>query len=231
MDNYTNGETGHTNGHINGLSPNHQIKGVTSNSSQKLLNGHSKNGSINSGTEFLTPSSQPNSKVTHKKNPSFDRFEVTTDFVGPKLFVFSAADESGVARLKDSYLGYFKNLDTSQPDEISSDDFAYTLSRKRSQLAWKSYAIASSIEELHQNLESDTLSKPVRSFGSTQVSLAFVFTGQGAQWYAMGRELFTSEVFRNSLQQSQRMLNTLGCPWNIEGVYIFCSNMILLTCV
>ena len=212
---------------------NHQANGVISDPSQKL-NGHSisgskhfasiHNGSTN-GTESLTPFTQLNGKITHKKNPSLDKFETAIDSNGPKLFVFSAADESGVTRMKDSYLDYFKNLDASQLEKISLDDLAYTLSQKRSLLAWKSYAIASSIEELHQNLESGTLSKPVRSFGSTQVNLAFVFTGQGAQWYAMGRELLNSEVFRNSLQQSQDVLDTLGCPWNIEGVYIYCSGM------
>ncbi|KAF7588746.1 hypothetical protein BBP40_005272 [Aspergillus hancockii] len=39
---------------------------------------------------------------------------------------------------------------------------------------------------------------------------------QGAQWYAMGRELLSSyPVFRNSIQEANEYLQTLGCQWDL----------------
>ncbi|KAL8953176.1 MAG: hypothetical protein Q9222_000949 [Ikaeria aurantiellina] len=46
--------------------------------------------------------------------------------------------------------------------------------------------------------------------------ITFAFTGQGAQWYAMGRELTqTSAVFRESLEKSTVIILQLGASWNL----------------
>ncbi|KAJ2892889.1 hypothetical protein MKZ38_009267 [Zalerion maritima] len=51
----------------------------------------------------------------------------------------------------------------------------------------------------------------------TGPTLAFVFTGQGAQWYAMGRELYAHPAFRESLEAAEQYLSmTLGSPWNLN---------------
>ena len=49
--------------------------------------------------------------------------------------------------------------------------------------------------------------------------LSFVFTGQGAQWSGMGRELLGHHVFRASLEQASRYLQGLGCKWSLIGIY------------
>ncbi|EKG12367.1 Beta-ketoacyl synthase [Macrophomina phaseolina MS6] len=45
--------------------------------------------------------------------------------------------------------------------------------------------------------------------------MAFVFTGQGAQWFAMGAGLSIYAPFRASLFSSERTLRSLGCPWSL----------------
>lgn len=45
--------------------------------------------------------------------------------------------------------------------------------------------------------------------------ISFVFTGQGAQWSGMGRELLGYPVFRTSLEQATKYLQTLGCSWSL----------------
>jgi len=41
-----------------------------------------------------------------------------------------------------------------------------------------------------------------------------IFTGHGAQWPLMGKELFEIPVFRQCVQLSQTYLEELGCTWS-----------------
>lgn len=46
--------------------------------------------------------------------------------------------------------------------------------------------------------------------------LGFVFTGQGAQWAGMGRELLEYSVFKDSITRSDHYLREVGCTWSLE---------------
>lgn len=47
----------------------------------------------------------------------------------------------------------------------------------------------------------------------TNPQLGFIFTGQGAQWAGMGRELMLYAVFRQSLSKSEQILLDMGSRW------------------
>lgn len=135
----------------------------------------------------------------------------------PKLLVWSSSDEAGINRLSSVYHDHLSGLH--MPASFDSEkyfaDLTYTLASKRSQLPWKSYLISQSIEDLTDQLLTN-LSTPVRST-SAAPKLGFVFSGQGVQWHAMGRELLLYPVFESSLQQSDKHLKLLGCQWSLIG--------------
>ena len=131
----------------------------------------------------------------------------------PRLFVWSANEQSGIGRQTRLYAEYFSESANKYGEEIL-ERLAYTLSCRRTVLPWKTFSVASSTDELRKALEQG-LPKPVRT--SAAPKLAFIFTGQGAQWYAMGRELLCNEIFSSSIQEADMYLKSLGCSWSLVG--------------
>ncbi|CAG8960790.1 hypothetical protein HYFRA_00002327, partial [Hymenoscyphus fraxineus] len=128
-----------------------------------------------------------------------------------RLFVWSAAEESGVKRLADVYSKYTRSsLSASTPDFLAN--LSYTLSEKRSNLPWKGFAVADSVESLQYCLDNG-LTTPIRS--GRPPTLGFIFTGQGAQWYAMGRELLEYPVFKSIVEEASTAFRSFGCSWDL----------------
>lgn len=146
-----------------------------------------------------------------------------------RLFIWSAADEGGLSRLATLYRDY---LETTRRDVCSDrflDSLAYTLSNRRSSLPWKSFLLADSVESICEGLTRDQLSKPVRSSYELNPIIAFIFTGQGGQWYAMGRELLIYPIFQASLCSAEKYLLSLGCTWSLIGEMSHTSVLTLCT--
>lgn len=130
-----------------------------------------------------------------------------------RLFVFSTKDQAGIQRLASTYKSYLGSSNIDKLDYRFLGDLAHTLSLRRSHLDFRSFVIASSVNELEQKL---TKGLPKLPRSSTQsANLVFVFTGQGAQWPGMGKQLISNTVFRKSIESSQLHLEALGCRWDI----------------
>lgn len=130
-----------------------------------------------------------------------------------RLFPLSSHEESGIARLSQSLKSYIDETATkNETEEQFLHRLAYTLSEKRSNLPWKSYATASTIEGLQEALDGAS-TRAARV--PRQQALTFIFTGQGAQWFAMGRSLQKYSVFQQSLAASSGYLKSFGCTWDL----------------
>ena len=132
-----------------------------------------------------------------------------------RLFVISSQDQDGLKRQKRSLAGFLESRLPILHEDVLLRDLSFTLGEKRSLLEWRTYEIASSIDELISGLRDDASERPaVRR--SLSPRIGFVFTGQGSQWARMGIDLLEYTVFRESIEQADLYLRDhLHSGWSI----------------
>jgi acyl transferase domain-containing protein/ubiquinone/menaquinone biosynthesis C-methylase UbiE len=130
-----------------------------------------------------------------------------------KIVVLSTPDQAALPRLAKSHSDYLKTLADSQ-DELTEDildNLAFTYNCRRSYFQWRTAFVASSISELAEQLSD--VSTPTRA--GKPPGIFFCFTGQGAQWHAMGRELMIYDVYRESIESAESYLSSIGATWSV----------------
>ncbi|KAK3317264.1 putative polyketide synthase [Cercophora scortea] len=117
----------------------------------------------------------------------------------PQLLLFTANSPKSITRLIDNYKSWIEQ----NPDQVG--DLAYTLARKRTQLPHRAFGIVN-------NGVMQSVSQPVVAGKASEApSIAMVFTGQGAQWPQMGRELLQSNpVFKASIKALDQHLQAIA---------------------
>jgi acyl transferase domain-containing protein len=136
---------------------------------------------------------------------------IAIDTEYPRLLVWSSHEQKGTDVKAASFLSYLDERNDDAPDLL--DRFAFTLSNRRTRFQWRSFAVASDFEGARTALAKPN--KPLRALENPV--LCFVFNGQGAQWYAMGRELMGYSVYRESLEAAADHMKTLGAGWDLVG--------------
>ena len=182
------------------------------------MNGNSlTNGHVNGITHKPNGHSMPNG--IHKTNGIMNgeglNGTLTNISEAGQVFVFSSFDEAGIKRTAEAYAKHL-STDASLDGSKYLHDLAYTLVQKRSMFPWKGFAVASSLQGLLKALP-DVVRTAKHARKSNVPKLGFVFTGQGAQWHAMGRELLVYPVFRKSLEAASNYLDRLNSPWHLIG--------------
>jgi acyl transferase domain-containing protein/SAM-dependent methyltransferase len=122
----------------------------------------------------------------------------------PHLLLYSANSSDSLRRMVEAYQTF---VDES-PEKLGA--LAYTLANGREHLQYRAFAVASKDRQ-------PTVSPLTRIGQSPKVVM--VFTGQGAQWPTMGKELLQSNaVFQASVRSlDQHLRDILGAPeWSIE---------------
>ncbi|KAJ5106839.1 hypothetical protein N7456_003514 [Penicillium angulare] len=120
------------------------------------------------------------------------------------LMLLSACSEGSLKETIDNHRKYI------QKNTSSLCDIAYTLSNHRLHHAYRAYAVANEASDWQVSAIETVKSNP---------TVAWVFTGQGAQWPEMGAQLIdTNPVFQASIRNLDQFL--LGLPnapsWTIE---------------
>ena len=133
-----------------------------------------------------------------------------------RLFVLSAHNENACRKLATNFLQHSSKLMIKDELDKSLDGLAFSLSR-RSSLKHRLAFTCRDGEDLVEKLESIQGKEIEFQSSLAKPRLAFVFTGQGAQWYGMGRELITTcPLFRDSIRRASSTLLELGCPWDLH---------------
>ncbi len=126
-----------------------------------------------------------------------------------KLIVLSASTERALVSLTQNLSQWIK---THQMTPQTLRSLSYTLGVHRSALSYRRSIVISTMEELLAELDLPGPQKRIASLAP----LTFVFSGQGAQWHAMGQELIrSSRCFRRSMSAMDEVLHRRGCQWSL----------------
>ncbi|PVH94279.1 hypothetical protein DM02DRAFT_693560 [Periconia macrospinosa] len=126
-----------------------------------------------------------------------------------QLLAWSARDEAALKRMLHLYDGYHKASVDGGAEFIGN--LAYTLAMRRSIMAWRSFAVVDG-QEAPVMVD---LTTAKRERATRDVGVAFIFTGQGAQYANMGIELLHYPVFKATLSDIDRIYQELGAEWTL----------------
>ena len=127
------------------------------------------------------------------------------------LFPLSARSPEALEALARSYRAFL--ADEASGADVSLSDLCYTASLRRGHHDHRLTLVAHSKEELVEHLDAFLAGETRLSMSSGRRSpgqshkLAFVFSGMGPQWWAMGRQLLQEEpVFREVIKHCEALL-------------------------
>ncbi|OCK74548.1 putative polyketide synthase [Lepidopterella palustris CBS 459.81] len=130
------------------------------------------------------------------------------------LLLFSANSAPALTKMVENHAQYLKK----HPTKLES--MAYTLASCRERLKLTSFCV----------VNGSTLSDPAPPAPNQGIRrVAFVFTGQGAQWVGMGKELIQEHAaFAESIRSMDKVLQSLKHPpeWTLQGTLLDSSEAI-----
>jgi acyl transferase domain-containing protein len=126
----------------------------------------------------------------------------------PSLLLFSAYSGTSVETQIDAFREFAKS------STAKVRDLAYTLANRREQKPQRAYAVVNDVCDVQASV-----TQVIQPTVTPRV--AWVFTGQGAQWPEMGAELIANNAtFRATVQKLDKFLLSLPTPppWTVEGM-------------
>lgn len=130
-----------------------------------------------------------------------------------RILVLSATAEESLKLQVEDFLDYLRQ----RPEVFYRSllgSLALTLGQRRSNFPWRIAMNVASVGEAIKMIQHGDVT-PKRS---TEIRIGFIFTGQGSQWYAMGRELMqTYPNFASTIETADGILRKLGAQWSLTG--------------
>ncbi|KAK8074288.1 hypothetical protein PG994_005187 [Apiospora phragmitis] len=128
-----------------------------------------------------------------------------------KLFVVSAKSSTSLEAYISSMADYLEKQPTSTQ---FLQDLSFTLGQRRTHFPRHRLAVsADSLGSLLDQLKSaPPNSKTAETLDGT---IAFIFTGQGAQYFQMAAGLEKYDAFANAIKRAESLLTELGAPWSL----------------
>lgn len=156
-----------------------------------------------------------NSFVSHSNHLINGNYE--RDDSDSVVLILSARDEKACRCMVSDLKNYLQKRKLNEATDLMRN-LTYTLGERRTLFSWVAAHLVhfrrNSLDGVIQALDSPKFT-PVRT-PSRRPRIGMVFTGQGAQWFAMGRELIDSyPVFKASLQEADRHLKAMGAEWSL----------------
>ncbi|PVH83915.1 putative polyketide synthase [Cadophora sp. DSE1049] len=141
-----------------------------------------------------------------------DTLATGTKAPAKRLYVLSANDKPSLeARMHDLTIYLEQRPEVFQNSLLPN--LAYTLGQRRSHLAYKVAIPATNSAELIPALAGNDI---IPSRSTKEPRIGFIFTGQGAQWHAMARELVDAyPVFAATMEKIDRHLFDLGADFSL----------------
>lgn len=132
------------------------------------------------------------------------------------VLVLSAKTKQACKSMVADVRKYLEKHSGSKDVEQLLEAVVYTLGQRRSVFSWIAahpISLTSGLDGVKSALDSPQF-KAVRT--SRRPRIGFVFTGQGAQWHAMGRELISEyPIFKASLEDADLYLGKMGSEWSL----------------
>ncbi|KAE8394085.1 hypothetical protein BDV23DRAFT_190741 [Aspergillus alliaceus] len=126
-----------------------------------------------------------------------------------RVYMLSGFDEGSTSRQLRNLRAYLLEREV-EADDRYMNNLAYTLNERRTVHTYRAAVVGSSATDLVEALSGHIKVTQARR----RPSIGFVFTGQGAQWAGMGKELLeTYPVFRESIRRIDEYIGSIGAPY------------------